>query len=152
MKELLQICTQEAPFIHIDGTVYQQIDGIAMGSPLGCIFANFYMSHLENTIIPNLTKAPKLYARYVDDIILIVDSVEELITIKTIFIQNSLLNFTHEIGNHRLAFLDVLLETNENSLTTSVYRKTTNTGELLNYNSECPDKYKTGVIMTMLHN
>ena len=47
LRNLLNICTKEAPFRHIDGSIYKQIDGIAMGSPLGCIFANFYMASLE---------------------------------------------------------------------------------------------------------
>ena len=33
---------------------------------------------------------------------------------------------------------------------TSVYRKPTSTGELLNYKSECPDKYKKGVVKNLL--
>ena len=32
-----------------------------------------------------------------------------------------------------------------------MYTKTTNTEELLNYHSECPEKYELGVIKNMLH-
>ena len=81
MKQLLTICTKEAPFKHIDGNIYQQTDGIAMGSPLGCIFANFYMSSLEIQTLNELNKKPKLYSRYIDDILLVVDD-DELLTIK----------------------------------------------------------------------
>lgn len=38
-----------------------------------------------------------------------------------------------------------------NSFATSVYVKTTNHGDCLNYISICPEKYKTGVIKTFLH-
>ena len=44
------------------------------------------------------------------------------------------------------------LKKNHNErLQTSVHTKPTNSGNLLNYLSECPDKYKTGVINTLLH-
>jgi len=150
LKQLLEICTKDAPFQHINGEFYQQIDGIAMGSPLGCIFANFYMCHIENNIIPNLPKPPALYARYVDDILLIVDNESELNTIKEKFNDNSALKFTSEIGRDKLPFLDVFIENIDGELTTSVYTKPSNNGNLLNYNSECPIKYKKGVINTML--
>jgi len=150
MKQLLEICTKEAPFQHINGDYYQQVDGIAMGSPLGCIFANFYMAQIENNIIPNLPKQPSLYARYVDDILLIVDSASELDIIKNTFNCTSSLNFTSENGGKILPFLDVLLEYKNETINTSVYTKPTNSGHILNYNSECPIKYKKGVINTML--
>ena len=41
MKELLIICTIEAPFRNIDGQLYKQRDGLAMGGPLSCTLANF---------------------------------------------------------------------------------------------------------------
>lgn len=49
MEKLLCACTTETIFKHIDGTLFQQIDGVAMGSPLDVTFANFYMSDVENT-------------------------------------------------------------------------------------------------------
>jgi hypothetical protein len=33
MEELLSICTTEAPFRHIDGGLFRQADGVAMGFP-----------------------------------------------------------------------------------------------------------------------
>lgn len=151
LKKLLEICTKHAPFMHIDGKIFQQTDGIAMGSPLGCVFANYYMANLENSIISNIDNPPTLYARYIDDIIIVVENQQQLFEIKEQFQNNSVLNFTHEIGNHKLAFLDVSIENENDQLKTSVYTKSTNKGELLNYYSECPEKYKKGVITTMVH-
>ena len=37
------------------------------------------------------------------------------------------------------------------SLITTVYTKKTSNGECINYNSVCPERYKTGVIKTLLH-
>ena len=79
-----------------------------MGSPLGVIFANFYMAHLENTIFENFPNLkPKIYCRYIDDCFLIVESTDEIQNLINSFKQNSVLNFTHEIGGNILNFLDV---------------------------------------------
>ena len=50
-----------------------------MGSPLGCIFANYYMTNIEENVLASATNKPIIYARYVDDIILVVNS-EDCIT------------------------------------------------------------------------
>ena len=49
LRDLLLICTTETPFRAPDKSIYQQIDGVSMGTPLGPMLANFYMCHLENT-------------------------------------------------------------------------------------------------------
>ena len=61
----------------------------------------------------------------------------------------SVLKFTYEIGYDKLPFFDVSIKINNDHFQTSVFKKLTNTGDLLNYVSECPDRYKTGVINTM---
>ena len=39
-----------------------------MGSPLGPLFANFYMAHVENLVLNDPEIAPATYVRYVDDV------------------------------------------------------------------------------------
>ena len=53
------------------------------------------------------------------------------------FLENSVLNLTHEEGRNKLAFLVVQIEIENNELKTSVYVKATGIGELLNFKSEC---------------
>ena len=49
--------------------LYTQIDGVAMGSPLGPTLANFFLAHFETTLIDKFSGVkPKIYLRYVDDI------------------------------------------------------------------------------------
>ena len=126
--------------------MYMQCDGASMGSPLGVAFANFYMTHIENNIFdayPDLK--PDIYCRYVDDCFLVTNSVEKLPALIELFQSNSVLKFTHEIGNNRrLNFLDVNVTDRDNKYETSVHTKPKSAG-ILNANSECPQRYKEGL-------
>ena len=79
LEELLNIWTKEAPLKNIDGNIYQQKDGIAMDSPLGCVFINFYMAHVEAVALSKLEQKSSFYGRYIDDIIVVqlINSLEE---------------------------------------------------------------------------
>ena len=80
MKQLLIHCTTLVPFKHIDGSLYTQVGGMSMGSRLSPLFSNFYMAHLENTILDSINrdKRPLVYCRYVDDIFLIVNNAHDV--------------------------------------------------------------------------
>ena len=67
MKELLILFTKNVHFTFNNET-YIQVDGVAMGSPLGPVLANIFMVELETFVIPNLNKKVKLWKRFVDDI------------------------------------------------------------------------------------
>ncbi|XP_076047543.1 uncharacterized protein LOC143029072 [Oratosquilla oratoria] len=43
-------CTKEVPFTCQHGEKYQQVGGVAMGSPLKVLFANFYMGCIEEEV------------------------------------------------------------------------------------------------------
>jgi hypothetical protein len=53
--------------------------------------------------------------------------------------------------NNILSFLDVDINNCQNDLKTSVHTKETSSGDCINYLSLAPQRYKTGVIKTMLH-
>ena len=67
-EKMLRVCTTEAPFRSPDGSLYLQTDGVAMGSPLGVLFANAYMAKVEDDVINSLDVPPHIFKRYVDDI------------------------------------------------------------------------------------
>ncbi|XP_076038162.1 rha [Oratosquilla oratoria] len=46
LKAMLETCTKEAPFLSHRGELFKQVDGVAMGSPLGVLFANMYMAQV----------------------------------------------------------------------------------------------------------
>ena len=154
MEQLLLVCTTETPFKHPNGDVYLQIDGVSMASPLGPLFANFYMADLENNILDKLNNEdkPSVYCRYVDDIFLLIPNVRILHKLKDQFENQSILKFTYEIEeNKKISFLDVNVRKSGDRLHTAVHVKSTNTGDCLNFDSIAPDRYKIGTIKTMLH-
>ena len=52
--------------------IYQQYDGVEMGSPLGPVLVEILMVHLESILIPKLMEHMKPWKRYVDDAISII--------------------------------------------------------------------------------
>ena len=48
LKSLLVTCTQKSHF-QFDGKFYDQIDGVAVGSPLGPLFANMFIADFEKS-------------------------------------------------------------------------------------------------------
>ena len=64
---LLQFATKDQ-LLQFEGNLYQQIDGVAMGSPLGPLMANAFLFSLDEKLERD-NKLPYLYRRYVDDTI-----------------------------------------------------------------------------------
>ena len=131
--------------------MYPQCDGMAMGSPLGPTFANFFMVQVENRALDNINESLPLYCRYIDDIFLICDE-ELLVNLKDEMTVISGLNFTIEIAvENKLPFLNVLIDKTERGIKATVYRKPTDAGQCLNAAGECPLQYKTSVIKGFLY-
>ena len=146
LRDLLKACTKEAPFLSHRGELFRQVDGVAMGSPLGVLFANMYMATVEERTFSEQQK-PKIYGRYIDDIFITVQNNEDAINLREKFKNNSVLNFTIENSDQKtLPFLDVLISQKDERFFTTVYTKATNTGRCLNAKGECPESYKRSVV------
>ena len=124
-----------------------------MGSFLGPTFANFYMCNLENKVFEsNPSLKPALYTRYVDDIFVAMEDAGSLELLKKKFELNSVLKFTYENEKcEKLEFLDCTVTRMNEKFHTGVYVKDTNNGDCINFRSACPERYKIGVIKTLLH-
>ena len=53
--ELLRIATKH-PLVQFEGNLYQQVDGVAMGSPLGPLMANTLMCKIEKQLETDKTR------------------------------------------------------------------------------------------------
>ena len=77
LKKLFLFAISQAHFIFND-KFYNQIDGVAMGSPLAPVLANIFMGFHESKWLNeyNLNK-PKFYLRYVDEILAAFDNEQD---------------------------------------------------------------------------
>ena len=115
--------------------MFDQIDGVAMGSPLAPVLANLFLGHYENIRLKQYN-GPSVISTGVT---LMTHSV--LSTVK--------MRKKKPIGC--LSFLDVCIDNNDPScLETSVYRKKTFIGLLTNFFSFISFSYKVGLIRTLV--
>ena len=75
LEDLFFFATSKTNFL-FKGRVYDQIDGVAMGSPLAPILANLFMGHHEKVWLEMADGGPTFYRRYVDDIFLTFENEE----------------------------------------------------------------------------
>ena len=132
--------------------MYRQIDGVAMGSPLGPVFANIFVGYCESLVPESMW--PPMYCRFVDDSFAHYENREQGEGLLQVL--NNLhpaLVFTCELEHDgRLPFLEVLVEkVEENSSVTSVYRKPTFTGLYITWDSFCATKYKVNLVKNLVH-
>ena len=122
----MKIATSFVGF-NFNNCMYRQIDGVAMGSPLGSALANIFVGFYESKLFDKISK-PKIYYRYVDDTFaLFQDEVDSETFLTNLNSLHTLLKFTSEKEvNQSLPFFDVLVTKSTNNFTTSVYRKAAN--------------------------
>ena len=153
-RKMLLLCTQ-GMFLYKD-TLYRQLDGVAMGSPLGPSMANMFMAHRECELlklaVPPPVFFPKLYLRYIDDCFALFDNYSDIDRfLEVLNLMHCNLKFTVEVGTSSLPFLDVSVKIVDSTFETSVYRKKTHTGVFLNFLTVCPVQWKRGLILCLLN-
>ena len=150
---LLTMATKES-FFMFNNKFYKQIDGVAMGSPLGPALANIFMCNFEKKWLKDCPHSlkPVFYRRYVDDIFVLFSSLDQAEKFKKYLSSKHLnINFSLEKENEgRLSFLDVNIFREKGKFVTNVYRKKTFSGVYTNFDSFIPETYKTGLIKSLL--
>ena len=125
-KVLLELATTTSTFLFND-RLYEQIDGVAMGSPCGPTLANAFLCYCEERWLGDCPAEfkPFLYRRYVDDTFLLFkdsDHVDQFLDYLNL--KHTNIKFTKESEqDNTLPFLDVLVTRKHNTFETSVYRK-----------------------------
>ena len=125
-----------------------------MGSLLGPLFANIFMSFHEKTWLHNCPLfKPLLYRRYVDDCFLLFKSLNHVpLFLDYLNRQHPSISFTSELEKDgKLPFLDVEIFRSNGKFSTSVYRKPTFTGLFTNFHSFIPLAYKRSLVFCLLH-
>nr|VZI29289.1 unnamed protein product [Spirometra erinaceieuropaei] len=144
---LLKSCTRT--HFTFDGIIYEQVKGTPMGSPILGFIAEAVLQRLESLVFQH--HKPKFWARYVDDTLVVIDR-NQLLTFKerldAVF---PYIQFTMKVQeNNQLAFLDVLVCRKDcGGLKTKVFRKATNTMQVLNVNSNHTISHKRSCVRTL---
>ncbi|XP_078361584.1 uncharacterized protein LOC144645943 [Oculina patagonica] len=112
-------------YFQYNGSIYEQQEGAAMGSPVSAI-----------------------WKRYVDDTFTILDRENVDSFLQHLNNQQPSIRFTLETeSDSKLAFLDTAVSREpDGRLTTSVYRKPTHTDQYLAYDSHHPQSVKRGIV------
>lgn len=151
LMELLEVSTKNQ-LSQFQRVLYEQVDGVAMGSPLGPLMANAFMCNIEEQLT-NQNKMPNFYKRYVDDTLNIMPDVQAASTfLSTLNEIHPSISFTMELEkNGKLPFLGMKITRNKTRLDRKVYRKPTDTGLLLLYYSHVHMKYKQTLLKTIMN-
>jgi len=152
-RRLLTLSTKGTVFF-FNGAYYRQKDGVAMGSPLGPALANAFLCHHETRWLEEcpLSFVPVFFARYVDDIFVLLRSKEHIAKLaQYMSSQHPNIRFTYEEESENvLAFLDVNVYRETDRFSSTVHRKVTFSGVYTNFQSFIPDTYKRGLLSTLL--
>ena len=143
LKKLILDCCTKTTF-SFNEKLYDQIDGVCMGSALGPVLANIIMTELEKLILSKLIESGiiKFYIRCVDDTLVLIkeDRIEEVLTAFNSFDRN--LKFTvDEFDDGLVHFLDLNVDVAKGG-EIDVYSKPTNTGQYSHESSYVPWNYK----------
>ena len=153
-RDLLNLATKES-FFTFNNKFYIQVDGVAMGSPLGPILANIFLSHHEENWLNKcpIKFKPSFYRRYVDDIFVVFESPESAHSFREYMSsKHHNINFTIDQENiGSLSCLDVTVCRKNGKFVTSFYRKPPFDGGFHHYESLIRTYLKRGLLHTLLH-
>ena len=94
-----------------NGGRYLQIDGVSMGGALSVTFANFYICHIDNSILDNNPDKAATCCRYVEDCYVVTRNEQHLHSVKESLEETSVLKFTYELStNNAINFLNVYID------------------------------------------
>ena len=142
MNKKKVICNHN-PLFQLDGILYEQVKGVAMGSPLGPLLANTFMCSIEEKL-EERNELPSFYKRYVDDTFTIMPDLNKAnVFLDKLNSYHDNLNFTMEIAEQDIiSFVGMNITKCGNRFETSVHREFTNTGLLLYHQSNVDKRYK----------
>ena len=155
---LLHLAVDDTYFT-FDDKLYRQTDGMAMGSPLGPLFANIFLSHHEAQWLNDSPVKPSLYRRYVDDTLWLLPPNSDIASLMNFMnSRHRNMKFTFETEtNDSISFIglsikhNVLSMSNSHSYVTSVYTKPTSTSLFTNFNSFTPLSYRLSVFKCLVY-
>nr|XP_022905894.1 uncharacterized protein LOC111417759 [Onthophagus taurus] len=156
--KLFEICIQQN-FCSFDGQYYTYDKGLPMGSPLSGLMADIFLNNLEEKMINN-NKNPYnnniiMWQRYVDDVLVVLNTKEDHITKNLHAYINTLhenIQFTLETEqDNRINFLDITIIKTDNELQFKIFRKKTQTDIVIPQDSNHEYTHKLAAFRAYTH-
>ena len=141
-------CTKTA--FSFNNQLFEQTDGVSMGSALGPVLANIILSEFEKLIVSDLIKSGviRFYRRYVDDTLVLIKPSDILAVLDKFNSFDKNLQFTVDtFTDNVIHFLDILISSDN----TDVYYKSTHTGQYTHFSSFEPFSRKTAWVKSLFH-
>ena len=115
-------------YFMFNDSVYKQIHGNAMGSPVSPVVGNLCMEVIEESAIAASTTPPKVWKRYEDDSFVMIKKHSVSKFHDTLNAVDPKISFTLETENNgQISFLDTLITRKNGTINIGVYRKPTHT-------------------------
>lgn len=154
--EFLELCLKNNDFV-FNKKWFLQLWGTSMGKKFAPAYANIFMAYFEQCTLPNCSKLPEMYVRFLDDIFMIwTHSLQDFDDFLSI-LNNShpTIKFKATISKTSIEFLDVTIYKGDNFrdfgiLDTKVYFKPTDTHELLHKLSYHPKHTFKGILKSQV--
>ena len=104
-----------------------------MGTKMAPAFANLFMGDLEQKILAQSPLKPLVWWRYIDDVFMIWPHGEEKLNefVNLLNSSHETIKFTHEVSPSKINFLDVTVLLHNNSISTDLHVKSTDTHQYL---------------------
>lgn len=127
---------------------YLQVGGTAMGTRVAPTFTNIYMDSFERQHVYVYTPRPRLWLRFIDDILLVwdhgMDALREFIT--NLNNRHPNIKFSEEISYSEVSFLDISISKDPSGkLRTDLFTKSTDANNYLHYSSAHTKSCKDGI-------
>ena len=153
LRKLLTWCTKCTTFI-FNGELYQQIDGVAMGSPLAPFLADVFMNWLiDNKSHEYNGKYPVLILRYVDDLLIFFEDEADILPFYS-FMNNIHCNIKFADPDKEvhglIKFLDICIQRTDTGFDLSIFRKF-DIQLYTHWTSFVPHKMKKNTLLSILH-
>ena len=151
IAEGIKLCLNVDVFT-FQNELYQQQEGLAMGSPISPVLADIYMENFEKKVFEGYQHPPRVWWRYVDDTFVVIDRGHLKCFFEFINSIDRHIQFTMEVESDegKLPFLDCLVHRLPGGkVKTTVYRKPSDTDRILPYESEHPEQVHKSIVRSM---
>ena len=143
----------EQNYFEFNGQMFHQVRGTAMGTKMAPAYANIFMADLEHRIIEGLTNKPRLWKRFIDDILAIwTGNPDDVMnTLNQLNRTHKTIKFTHEISPDHVVFMDLEIYKGKRfretgKLDIRPHFKPTNKFQYLHYSSSHPKATFKGIV------